>query len=86
VQDLNDLLHRGITQALAALVEGLGEANGGILHVLVGFLRPTYENKVLTLRKPLMSILVIEADAEEPDHLALVAVTFAGHRVSSVVE
>jgi hypothetical protein len=81
-KQIDDHFERGILKRLAQASQRLIEANGGILHPLVGFLRSADQEKVVGASDPMFSVALIETDAEKANNLALFTRLFGGHRVN----
>src|SRR5437868_123111 len=80
VKNLDDLLKRGLLQALAVAAQGFAETNGGFLHALVRLLRTADQHEMLAARKPSMAILVVQSQSHKTDDLALPRMLFICHR------
>src|SRR5262249_43926114 len=71
VKQVDGLLYGRFLQPFAAAAEALIELDGRVLHPFVRFLRAAHQEEMLGPGQALVSILVIEADAEEAKHLWL---------------
>jgi hypothetical protein len=81
-KQVDDHFERGILKRLAQASQRLIEANGGILHPLVSFLRSADQEKVVGAGDTMFAVALIETDAEKANNLALFATLFGGHRVN----
>ena len=61
-----------ISQAFALVLQGFGDMDGNVLHPFMGFRGTANEEEFLAFGDPLVSVLVIETDADE----ATVSVVF----------
>src|SRR5205823_3379895 len=71
LQQVDDFLDGGVFEAFALVAEGFGEANGEILHVFVGFLGAADQEKLFAASDTFVAVRIIQADAEQADHLFL---------------
>jgi hypothetical protein len=65
MEDSDNFLHWRLFESLAPAAQNLREFDGRILHPLVSFLRASHEQKMFTLRQALVTIFVIEAEANK---------------------
>src|SRR6266542_1843464 len=78
-QKVDRLLRLGFLQSLAALLELLVEVDGGVLHLLVRLGGAADQEEVLVVRQATVSVLAVQADADETEDLDLFWLRFLGH-------
>jgi hypothetical protein len=71
VEDLDYLLDGGVLEAFAALFQVLAELHGDFLHGFVGLAGTAHEEEMLAFAESLVSVLVIQADADKAEHAAV---------------
>jgi len=67
VKDFDDFLDGGLFQGLAPALQRFRKSDGCVLHALVRFAGAANQQEVFVLREPLVTVLVIQTDADEPD-------------------
>jgi len=84
VKDFDDFFDSGLFQGLAPALQRFGKSNGRILHALVRFAGAAHQQKVFVLREPLVTVLVIQTDANKSYNSMVFILWLVGHGTRSL--